>query len=511
MLHLTRFARQFSTVPNHGFVALQTANRICQVTGPDAAKFLNGLVTLKLLPSVDKKNMTSITEQDLEQTRASRELQYTEHQLENSNWGIINEDEFGDEVHRIGIRRDGRYGMMLTSKGRMLSDFFLYPDGFLGSESKDDLDAATFANSSSVPTIPSYLMEFNCSDGKFRQVFMTMKMHKLKSQVDITKVSDLQSWLYFNRSDKFQDYLFDLKEKYFNNSVSKSPEAALELASQLVHDDVLFRSGSYGFLKKYLRGFVIDDREPMLGIRMVFDNSQRQPFESIFSNSFHLKFAVPLVSLPSDSPVYKQLRITEGIVEAGDYASGAKESLPFENNLDYMNGVNYNKGCYVGQELTIRTHIRDSVRRRVMPVQFYTSKQADGILDTIQLDPVDPVIKALDDIKDLELVSIPAKYSGTAAPAPREPTQPAPSNPFGVGVKPRPSRGKVGSVICRTDNIGFASVDQNFIDRASYNDVETNRFSVVSKTSPVADIECKVYVPEWWPEEEEEEEEDEEV
>jgi folate-binding protein YgfZ len=30
-------------------------------------------------------------------------------------------------------------------------------------------------------------------------------------------------------------------------------------------------------------------------------------------------------------------------------------AIPLEHNLDYLHGVNFEKGCYVGQELTART------------------------------------------------------------------------------------------------------------------------------------------------------------
>ncbi|TIB82175.1 Aminomethyltransferase folate-binding domain-containing protein [Wallemia mellicola] len=46
------------------------------------------------------------------------------------------------------------------------------------------------------------------------------------------------------------------------------------------------------------------------------------------------------------------------------------KSLPLECNLDYMNGVNFRKGCYVGQELTIRTHHTGVVRKRVLPMKL---------------------------------------------------------------------------------------------------------------------------------------------
>ncbi|CAG8957129.1 hypothetical protein HYFRA_00009330 [Hymenoscyphus fraxineus] len=46
-------------------------------------------------------------------------------------------------------------------------------------------------------------------------------------------------------------------------------------------------------------------------------------------------------------------------------------ALPQESNIDWMGGINYKKGCYVGQELTVRTHHRGVVRKRILPVQFY--------------------------------------------------------------------------------------------------------------------------------------------
>jgi folate-binding Fe-S cluster repair protein YgfZ len=38
-----------------------------------------------------------------------------------------------------------------------------------------------------------------------------------------------------------------------------------------------------------------------------------------------------------------------------------------------MGGIDFKKGCYVGQELTIRTHHTGVVRRRILPVSLYDS------------------------------------------------------------------------------------------------------------------------------------------
>ena len=40
-----------------------------------------------------------------------------------------------------------------------------------------------------------------------------------------------------------------------------------------------------------------------------------------------------------------------------------------ENNLDKLNGIDFNKGCYIGQENTSRIKLRNKLRRRILPVE----------------------------------------------------------------------------------------------------------------------------------------------
>lgn len=42
-------------------------------------------------------------------------------------------------------------------------------------------------------------------------------------------------------------------------------------------------------------------------------------------------------------------------------------SFPLEVNLDLLNGIDFHKGCFVGQEVTSRTKRRGSVRKRLVP------------------------------------------------------------------------------------------------------------------------------------------------
>ncbi|XP_065187583.1 uncharacterized protein LOC135818167 [Sycon ciliatum] len=53
------------------------------------------------------------------------------------------------------------------------------------------------------------------------------------------------------------------------------------------------------------------------------------------------------------------------------------EALPLEHNLDLNNGVCFKKGCYVGQELTARTHFTGVVRKRALPVRLLSGSGGD--------------------------------------------------------------------------------------------------------------------------------------
>jgi len=69
------------------------------------------------------------------------------------------------------------------------------------------------------------------------------------------------------------------------------------------------------------------------------------------------------------SDVYHALRLCYGVPE-GVHDIVAEENLPLECNLDWLNGVSFSKGCYVGQELTARTHFQGLIRKRMMPVSL---------------------------------------------------------------------------------------------------------------------------------------------
>ncbi|CBX96547.1 hypothetical protein LEMA_P108120.1 [Plenodomus lingam JN3] len=59
------------------------------------------------------------------------------------------------------------------------------------------------------------------------------------------------------------------------------------------------------------------------------------------------------------------LGVPEGPVEIP-----RESALPMECNIDLSSGIDFKKGCYVGQELTIRTKHTGVVRKRMLPIQL---------------------------------------------------------------------------------------------------------------------------------------------
>lgn len=66
---------------------------------------------------------------------------------------------------------------------------------------------------------------------------------------------------------------------------------------------------------------------------------------------------------------YDAKRIALGIPDSGADLVPEK-SMPLEAGFDELNGVDFQKGCYVGQEVTARMKHRSLVKKRLFPVEF---------------------------------------------------------------------------------------------------------------------------------------------
>jgi tRNA-modifying protein YgfZ len=68
-----------------------------------------------------------------------------------------------------------------------------------------------------------------------------------------------------------------------------------------------------------------------------------------------------------DSAAYEAHRIASGIPRGGlDFSYG--DAFPHETNMDRLGGVDFDKGCYVGQEVVSRMQHRGTARTRTVKV-----------------------------------------------------------------------------------------------------------------------------------------------
>ena len=66
---------------------------------------------------------------------------------------------------------------------------------------------------------------------------------------------------------------------------------------------------------------------------------------------------------------YDTRRIAYGLAEDGkDFAAG--DVFPHEINLDHTNGLDFHKGCYIGQEVVSRMEHRGTARNRIVTIGF---------------------------------------------------------------------------------------------------------------------------------------------
>jgi folate-binding protein YgfZ len=70
-----------------------------------------------------------------------------------------------------------------------------------------------------------------------------------------------------------------------------------------------------------------------------------------------------------DRDAYERRRIALGLPD-GSRDMRVDKAILLENGFEELNGVDFRKGCFVGQELTARTKYRGLIRKRLMPVRL---------------------------------------------------------------------------------------------------------------------------------------------
>jgi folate-binding protein YgfZ len=99
----------------------------------------------------------------------------------------------------------------------------------------------------------------------------------------------------------------------------------------------------------------VDPRIAALGARLAY--SADFPIEAELAR---LGFAIVT---PAD---YAAHRLALGIADTTEI--GGEVCYPLEANFEMLHGVDFKKGCYIGQELTARMKLKGELRKRILPV-----------------------------------------------------------------------------------------------------------------------------------------------
>jgi tRNA-modifying protein YgfZ len=101
----------------------------------------------------------------------------------------------------------------------------------------------------------------------------------------------------------------------------------------------------------------IDPRLAALGARAILP---RETIRQVLTESG---------AIETDFAEYDRLRLSLGIPD-GSRDLVLDKSILLESGFDELNGVDWQKGCYIGQELTARTKYRGLIKKRLLPVEI---------------------------------------------------------------------------------------------------------------------------------------------
>lgn len=215
------------------------------------------------------------------------------------------------------------YSLFLNIKGRVMYDTILYK----GNEEN--------------------IFYIECDTQVIESLEKHLKMYRVRRKIDITSLDKkMKVWSMFDPGEVFE------------NDEGVASENKNSLEGSIFPCGTASSTGS-----KFIDSIIIceDPRSSSFGLRILS--------ESNIEKSEITKHLDSDISIPKDSLSYREFRYKLGIGEGvNDLPPG--KPLPLEINCDYLHGVSFHKGCYIGQELTARTYHTGVVRKRLLPLIF---------------------------------------------------------------------------------------------------------------------------------------------
>jgi folate-binding protein YgfZ len=228
------------------------------------------------------------------------------------------------------------YTGFLNAQGRVLSDVFLWRCHQLEG-----------------PGDGSWLIDVDAASRG--SLLAHLKKHKLRSKVKIENVSDEELKIYQGWVVEEQGIAKDQEGLNQHKVLKEKPEQPLTAPD----------TDTGWFLDA---GVSVMDPRPNLGMRWI-GSAEGTALDTLSGTSTYDPAAYGECHQVSEAD-YKIHRMLHGIAEGQQEIIGGN-ALPQESNMDFFNGIDFRKGCYLGQELTIRTHHTGVVRKRILPVQLH--------------------------------------------------------------------------------------------------------------------------------------------
>jgi len=215
-----------------------------------------------------------------------------------------------------------------------------------GSEAKDFLQNIVTNDLEKVTSSSTVFSSILTPQGKYLFEFFVLKLKdsyllecEKKSTVEIIKL------LNFYKLRSKVDFI-DLTEKYVAAVISL--EKFKEINSSSLSKG---STASYRYDPVY-----IDPRNDELGAKII------SKLENIHLTIKKLNLKI------AEKEKYYNKSFQLGIPQI-DLNKLKDKIFGIENNLDELNGIDFKKGCYIGQENTSRIKLRNKLRRRILPIE----------------------------------------------------------------------------------------------------------------------------------------------
>ncbi len=110
-------------------------------------------------------------------------------------------------------------------------------------------------------------------------------------------------------------------------------------------------------------------------VTVVWDTDQHP--ENSFKDPRTDKAGYRLINASLDIPQgdYTLWQMQNNLPDVSDFTRERTSML--EANMDMLNALSWDKGCYMGQELTARTHYRGLIKKRILPLKFLEDVTVD--------------------------------------------------------------------------------------------------------------------------------------